>query len=207
MPDEVMRESAFRQAIRDYIAREARPVDKFGHQPRLYALACRVGEGHGYDDDVLFAAAWLHDLGVFIGHRPEDPEALARWDNVAYAMERVPPLLREAKFPPEKVDAAVEAIRTHQPAGQPGAIEGVILRDADILEQLGAVGILRTVCKIGRDTRFPTFSDAVESLRKACVALPSQIRLDTARVLAREKIEVLQAFLAAIDREGQPGLF
>ena len=67
----------FRQAIQEYIAREARPVEKFGHQPRLYALAQQVGAGHDYDDDVVFAAAWLHDIGVFIGHRPEDPEELA----------------------------------------------------------------------------------------------------------------------------------
>ena len=67
---------SFRIAIADYIRREARPVEKFGHQPRLYALACRIGEGLQYDDDVLYAAAWLHDLGVFIGHRPEDMDAL-----------------------------------------------------------------------------------------------------------------------------------
>ncbi len=46
-----------------------------------------------YDDDVVYAAAWLHDLGVFIGHRPEDPEALSRWDNVSYAMKQAPAAL------------------------------------------------------------------------------------------------------------------
>ena len=197
----------FRRAIREYIAREARPVDKFGHQPRLYALAQQVGAGHAYDDDVLFAAAWLHDIGVFIGHRPEDPVGLAGWDNVAYAVERAPSLLKEMGFPDEKVNAVVEAIRTHQPAAHPGAIEGVILRDADILEQLGAIGILRTVSKIGRDTRFPTFTAAAASLQKALEALPAQIRLDTTRTLAQPKIELLRAFLAALAAESQPALY
>src|SRR5208283_3532374 len=40
----------FRQAIRDYIHREARPVEKFGHQVRLYALTQQVGAGLEYDD-------------------------------------------------------------------------------------------------------------------------------------------------------------
>lgn len=199
--------SDFRRAIRDYIAREAKPVEKFGHQPRLYALAQSVGRGHACDDDVLFAAAWLHDIGVFIGHRPEDPEALARWDNVAYAIERAPSLLKEMGFPGAKVGAVVEAIRTHQPAAHPATIEGVILRDADILEQLGAVGIMRTVCKIGRDTRFPTFTSAAESLRKALAVLPAQIRLDTTRALARPKIELLRVFLDGLTAESQPGLY
>jgi len=198
--------AGFREAIRDYVSREARPADKFGHQPRLYALTQRIGAGHDYDDDVVFAAAWLHDIGVFIGHRPEDPEELARWDNVA-AIERGAALLSEMKFPLDKVGAVLEAIRTHQPAAHPVTIEGVILRDADILEQLGAIGILRTVCKIGRDARFPTFTAAAESLRKALATLPAQIRLDTTRALSAPKIELLEAFLRAIDLESQPALF
>src|ERR1700760_3248140 len=175
----------FRPAIQAYIAREARPIEKFGHQPRLYALARQVGAGLDYDDDVLFAGAWLHDIGVFSGHRPADLEALARWDNVAYAMERAPALLTEAGFPQARMGAVVEAIRTHQAAAQPLTIEGIILRDADILEQLGAIGILRTVCKIGRDSRFSTFTDAVSWLRKALATLPAEIRLDRARELAQ----------------------
>jgi uncharacterized protein len=197
----------FRQAIREFISREAQPVDKFGHQPRLYALAQQVGAGLDYDDDVLFAAAWLHDIGVFIGNRPEDPLELARWDNVAYAVARAPSLLKDAGFPPEKVHAVVEAIRTHQPAALPAAIEGVILRDADMLEQLGAIGILRTVSKVGRDTRFPTFTAAVDSLRAACQTLPARIRLDTARILAQPKIALLQAFLDGVTAESRPGLY
>ena len=59
----------FRSAVAAYIAREAQPIDKYGHQPRLYALAQQVGKGQQYDDDVLYAAAWLHDVGVFVGHR------------------------------------------------------------------------------------------------------------------------------------------
>ena len=57
-----------------------------------------IGEGMSYDDDVVFAAVWMHDLGVFIGHRPEDPVALADWDNVAYAIDQTPPLLTDLAF-------------------------------------------------------------------------------------------------------------
>jgi len=199
--------SDFRQAIQEYISREASPVEKFGHQPRLYALARRVGAGHEYDDDVLFAAVWMHDIGVFVGHRPEDPAELAVWDNAAYAVERTPALLEDVGFPADKVSAVIEAIRTHQPGAHPTAIEGVILRDADILEQLGAIGVLRTVCKIGRDSRFPTFTAAADSLRKALATLPAQIRLETTRALAQPKIELLQAFLARLEDESQPELY
>jgi uncharacterized protein len=197
----------FRDAIRDYIAAQALPVEKYGHQPRVYALTREIGAGHDYDDDVVFAAAWLHDLGVFSGHRPEDPEELAAWDNVPYAMDLASSLLGEFGFPAEKVSAVVEAIRTHQPAGQATTIEAIILRDADILEQLGAVGILRTACKVGRDSRFPTFTPVVESLRKALATLPGLIRLETTRALAAPRIRVLESFLEGVAVESRSGLF
>jgi len=176
-------------------------VDKFSHQPRLYALTREVGAGERYDDDVVFAAVWLHDLGVFIGHRPEEPEALAKWDCVAYAMKQTPEVLKRLGFPAEKIPAVVEAIRTHQPQETPTTIEGIILREADILEQLGAVTVLRTVCKIGRDTRFHTFPDALRVLRKNAESLPGQLKLASAQKLAEPRMKALRAFLEAAEAD------
>ncbi|MBT9330428.1 HD domain-containing protein [Paracidobacterium acidisoli] len=191
----------FRTALPAFIAQEARPVDKFGHQPRLEALTREVAAGCAHDADIVFAAAWLHDLGVFVGHRPEDPEKLSRWDHVAYACQHAPRILRDAGFPEEKIPAVLDVIRQHQPKDEPLTIEAVILRDADILEQLGAVGIFRTVSKVGRDTRFAHFSDAAAALRRALDDLPKHIRLDSTRRLAEPRIRILQAFLDAADDE------
>lgn len=191
----------FREAIGAYIREQAKPIDKYSHQPRLYQLGTQVGAGMAYDDDILHAAAWLHDLGVFIGHRPEQIEALSRWDNVAYAAEKVPVLLAQFGFPTEKVPAVVEAIREHLPSGRPAGREAIILRDADILEQLGAVGILRTVSKVGRDTRFATFADALHVLRRNLEALPDQLALPSARELAAPRIALLRAFLDGAETE------
>ena len=187
----------FRTTIVDFIRAQAKPVDKFSHQPRLYELTREVGVDQSYDDDVVFAAVWLHDLGVFIGHRPEDSAALAAWDCVAYAMKQTPDVLQRLGFPTNKIPDVVEVIRTHQPQEQPTTIEGVIVRDADILEQLGAVAILRTVSKIGRDTRFQTFPDALRVLQKNADTLFLQLKLPAARTLAGPRMNMLQNFLAA----------
>lgn len=196
-----MHATDWRDLTTEYIRENARPVDKFSHQPRLYALAKGLAEGQPYDDDVLFAAAWMHDLGVFIGHRPEELESLAAWDNVKYAMERSPAILTGFGFPSGKVPAVVEAIRTHQPTAEPGSFEGVLLRDADILEQLGAVAVLRTVSKVGRDTRFPRFSDALKVLRKNAEQLPARLKLESARRAAESRLQALKYFLEAADVE------
>jgi uncharacterized protein len=202
-----MTAQAWRDSITAYIRAEALPVDKFGHQPRLYALAVRLGQGMEYDDDILFAAAWMHDLGVFLGHRPQDPAILAHWDHVPYTVARTHELLAGWGFPAEKLDAVAEAIRTHQPQDEPRRIEAVLLRDADILEQLGAIGALRALVKIGRDTRYSTFSDVLPVLRKACDCLPERLRLRSAQLLAKERVKVLRSLIAAIEEEAGGFLF
>jgi uncharacterized protein len=196
-----MTQSGYREAIADYIRAQAKPADKFSHQPRLYQLARRLAEGQAYDDDVLYAAAWMHDLGLFIGHRPEDPAALAAWDHVAYVAHEAPPILRQFGFPEGKIAAAIEVIRTHLPSANPTSFEGTLLRDADILEQLGAIAVLRAVSKVGRDTRFVRYADAIRVLRRNVEELPAQLELVSARRLARPRVKVLKAFLAAAEAE------
>ena len=197
----------FRHLIAELIEREARPVDKYGHQPRLYSLTRAIGEDLTYDDDIVYAAAWLHDIGVFVGNRPQDPEQLRHWDHVTYACNRAAIILRETGFPPEKMPAVLDAIRTHQPHDDPQALEAVILRDADILEQLGAIGILRAVSKVGRDTRYERFSEITPVLNKAVTELPAKLRLERARELAAPKIRLLTAFLEGVDAESAGALF
>jgi uncharacterized protein len=193
--------SDWRGALYEYILREAQPREKFGHQPRLYALTRQVGGGETYDDDDVYAAVYLHDLGVFTGHRPEEPELLSTWDNTAYAVAQSPAILRGFGFPEGKIAAVVDAIATHQPQHVPRSIEATILRDADILEQLGAIGALRTICKVGRDTRFHTFTQAIAALTKALETLPPLIRLPQTRTLAKPRVAALRDLLEATRSE------
>jgi uncharacterized protein len=197
----------YRPALETYIANHANPTHKFGHQPRLYALTKQIGQGLTYDDDIVFAAVWLHDLGVFIGHRPEDEDDLKTWDHVAYITEKAPAILTEAGFPEEKVPAVLEVIRTHQPHDAPLTLEAEIARDADILEQLGAIGITRTLAKLGSDTRFFTFTDALHALKKQLETLPAKLQLEASKKLAASRIELMRSFIQSLESEGGQNLY
>ena len=199
--------STYRPFLETYIANHANPQHKFGHQPRLYALTKQIGQGLTYDDDVVFAAVWFHDLGVFIGHRPEDEDALKTWDHVAYITEKAPAILTEAGFPEEKIPDVLEVIRTHQPHDTPITLEATIARDADILEQLGAIGITRTLAKLGSDTRFLTFTDALKALKKQLENLPTKLHLETSRILAAPKLKIMQTFIESLESEGGDNLY
>ncbi len=201
----------WRERVKAYIEDAARPVDKYGHQPRLYALACEIAgdpEIAGQcDDDVVFAAAWMHDLGVFTGHRPANPEELARWNHVPYTVAKSRDLLLEWGFPAEKLDKVGEVIETHQPQDEPRIPEAVVVRDADMLEQLGAIGLLRAFTKVGRDTRFSRFTDVVPVAERAQRELPGRLRLGRTRELARARISIVEIFLKGLGDEAGGSLY
>ncbi len=201
--------SLWRSQLAAYIRAEARPVDKYAHQPRLYALACQLAQAPEFagaqpDDDILYAACWLHDLGVFIGHRPEDLAELAAWDNVAYAVARVPELLTGWGFPAAKIPAVQQAIAQHLPGASPDTLEALLLHDADLLEQLGAIGLLRIISKVGRDSRYATFADLLPVLQRAS-SLIDQLHTLVARQAAEPRLALLQHFLTALQAEAGDG--
>ncbi len=66
-------------------------------------------------------------------------------------------------------------------------MEGHLLRDADILEQLGAIGILRAAVKVGRDTRYPNFSSIFPVLNYAVNHLANKTRLIRSKTMAQCK--------------------
>jgi uncharacterized protein len=197
----------YRSALETYIAIHANPQHKYGHQPRLYALTQQIGVGTAYDDDIVFAAVWLHDLGVFIGHRPKSEDELKTWDHVAYITEKAPTILSKVGFPTYKIPAVLDAIGTHQPEDIPTTPEATITRDADILEQLGAIGITRTLSKIGSDTRFHSFSDALHALKKQLETLPGKLDLETSKALAVPRIHLMRAFINSLEAEAGQNLY
>ena len=192
---------SWRAALVDRIRQEANPPDKFSHQARLYALCREIAGPTAYNDDVVFAAAWVHDLGVFVGHRPEEPEALRQWDSTEYTLRTAPAVLRECGAPEALIPPAIECIRTHEAHGDPITYESALLRDADLLEQIGAVAVMRTAAKIGRDTRYINFADAVRSLERSLRGVPFQLRLERARSMAEPRVAALRSFLDALEAE------
>src|SRR5205809_1675442 len=88
-------------------------------------------------------------LSVFFSSRRRHTRGSRDWSSDVCSSDLE--ILHRFGFPPGKIPVVVEVIRTHQPSSEPLTLEGIIVRDADILEQLGTTAVLRTVCKIGRD--------------------------------------------------------
>ncbi len=110
-----------------------RLVSGYGHCYRVYHMA-RELDANDYDDDILFASCFLHDL-----------VANGSDDNLIYEQSAVKAeqLLHEVGFPPDKIEKVVECIRTHIPGNKPALKEAQMLHDANLLDSLGAIGIIR----------------------------------------------------------------
>ena len=107
------------------------------HVQRVYRLALHIAQQEGADPFIVGVAALLHDLGRLTHDETRHHADLS----VIHARD----LLTRHQVPPDKQEAILHAIDAHSFSKglQPRTLEARIVRDADRLDSLGAIGILR----------------------------------------------------------------
>ena len=128
------------ETARRYYA-DSDPVHDFDHILRVLALAERIGQLEGADQEILRAATLLHDAaGATPGLAGRDDHHLAS----AVVARSV---LAEEGWPPDRMEAVLHCIRAHRFRGTeaPQSLEAKILFDCDKLDVLGAIGVARVV--------------------------------------------------------------
>jgi uncharacterized protein len=111
------------------------------HILRVYAWALRLAPEAGADRDCSGAAALVHDLAVIPKDHPDRAQGGER--SAALAKDA----LWDAGYAAAEVSQVCEAVRTSSWSRglAPANPVGVVLQDADRLDALGAVGLMRTV--------------------------------------------------------------
>jgi hypothetical protein len=107
------------------------------HVDLVLKFAKQLQAIYGGDPDVLTAAVVLHDLGR------TNPNLHGN-ESIESSIIQARNVLKRIKFPVEKVERVVSAIREHDnPKIKPSTIEGRILKDSDFLAGFGPYGLLR----------------------------------------------------------------
>jgi HD superfamily phosphodiesterase len=109
------------------------------HILRVLRRCIRLGEKLDADMEVLVTAVYLHDLGRHY---------IADKVHGALSAQKAEPVLERIHFPQEKRDAVLHAIRVHDVSASPEdrtTLESKILYDADKIDTLGVVGVLRYI--------------------------------------------------------------
>jgi uncharacterized protein len=173
------------------------PAWGYSHSVRDYALARTLAAADHVilDDDVLFAASFLHDIAAF---KPWEDEKL---DHSDVGADVVPTILRDTGFPMAKIEAVRGAIRTHMYYRDPVGPEARYLHDADALDWLGAIGVARVMALVDPNGGSPDGPAAVQMLEENLAKVPSRVISPAGRARVPKLQAELQKFLNDLRRE------
>jgi uncharacterized protein len=166
------------------------------HSERNYQVAMELAKGDGLrvDTDVLFAAAFLHDMAAFTPCRD------TKMEHGECAAQQSGGILRAAGFPMAKLPAVLTAERGHMYYSNPGTQpEAIVLHDADSLDFLGAIGAARMISLTG--VQAESFAHAVKTLRSFLHDIPPRLITKTAQRIGEERAAELKRFLDALETE------
>jgi uncharacterized protein len=117
------------------------PVHGFNHILRVYHMAERLALAEAADLEIVRAAALLHDA-------EGSGASVTRLEHQHASAYFAGEILKNEGWTGEKIAAVQHCIRAHryrEPSEQPQTIEAKVLFDADKLDAIGAIGVVRAI--------------------------------------------------------------
>ncbi len=181
------------------------------HLDRVWSNCQRIAASEGGNLRVLLAGAYLHDLV----NLPKDaPDRATASTLSAQAAE---PHLHALGYTADEVAQTAHAITAHSfSAGiEPETHESRILRDADRLDALGAIGIARAFAVSGalnrpfydpedpfaRNRQPDDDTFALDHWPRKLLRLPDDMLTQTARQIAQQRLATMRHFLSCLAAE------
>jgi uncharacterized protein len=174
----------------------ARLTEEYGgqwginHTRRLLHLISIIGEGQDYDADAVWVAAHLHDWGAYA------PWAQKEVDHALRSRQVAGTFLTEHGCEPALKQLVLECIELHHVGGGNRSLESVLLRDADVLDFMGVVGVLRDFSKNSRNLR-----SAFDVVKKRRDKLPGLLSLEKAKEIAAVRVRQTDELLARFEQD------
>ncbi len=187
------------------------PAHNWSHILRVANLAHMLALKEKANVDITLAAALCHDLINVPKNDPRRSEA-----STLSALESAP-LLLSVGFNEDEITSIKEAIITHSFSKnqRPESLEAMIVQDADRLDALGAIGILRCASvstHFGSDYFDPEdfwaqerdLNDQkfmIDHYQTKLFKLADLMNTESAKKMAHERIEFMKLFLATLHSE------
>lgn len=181
------------------------------HTERVVLNALLLAKEEKCDEEVVLAAAWLHDCVIVPKDDPDRNKASKM------AAEKAIGYLKSIQFSLEKIKDIAHAIEAHSfSAGiKPKTIEAKIVQDADRLDALGAIGIARCFIVGGQMNRslyqpadpFCTQRDpddnewTIDHFYTKLFKLPEMMNLESSKKEANRRVDFMKQFLIKMDQE------
>lgn len=160
------------------------------HSERILRLIESIGENMEYNRDVVWTAAFLHDWGGYTKWKLDGTEHTERSGEVARAF-----LLTEG-YPEAFVNHVVECILNHHNGKEDKSVEAKLLSDADALDFLGTIGVLRDFATKLRDMRA-----AYETSQRRREKLSQILFFDTSKKIAEDRMQRMDRIYTEFEEE------
>jgi uncharacterized protein len=183
------------------------------HFQRVNRMAQEIAqlESEPVDLLTLLAAAYFHDIVSLPKDHPDNNKSST------LAAIKAKEILQTMNFPGEKMEAVCHAIKTHSFSANipPQTLEAKIIQDADRMESLGAIGIMRTFYvtgKMGREAYDPDdlyaksrdLNDKLFGLDHFYVKLfklPDLLKTRGGRQIAKKRSQFLSLFITELEKD------
>lgn len=187
------------------------PAHDWPHIGRVVAIARKLAKNTQADLECLLAAVYCHDLVNLPKDHPQRKEAST------LAAQEAAPLLTKAGFSEKEITLIQQAVIEHSFSKglKPSSLEACIVQDADRLDALGAIGILRcaavnTQMKSSFYDPFDPFAENRELNDKSFMIdhyfvklfkLPELMNTEEARAEGMKRVEYMKMFLKELGGE------
>lgn len=188
------------------------PAHDINHILRVLALSEKIAKKENADLDIIVPAAIFHDV---INYPKNHYKRLSSSEESAIFTKKV--LKQVNFFPKEKIDKVCDSIRicSFTKALKPKSLEAKILQDADSLEAMGAISIMRTFSSAGTMNKiFYNVLDPFCKERKPddnkyaldlfftrLLIVHNRLHTKTAKNMAKKRTEFLKTFLKELKLE------
>jgi uncharacterized protein len=167
------------------------------HSERDYQLAKAMAAQDRVvlDDDVLFAAAYIHDIA---GFKPYEKVEL---DHSDVGADLAGDILAPMGFPMVKIAKVQAAIREHMYYRNPTVPESLYLHDADALDWLGAIGAARIMALADPNGVQPDGPTVLVMLKENLRDVPSRVLSPAGKALMPARRDMLAKWLETLSGE------
>jgi len=167
------------------------PTHDFEHAKRVCSISIHLAREENADEEILRAAALLHDVGHSLDEKDHEKKSL----------EIAASLLDMTDFPKEKKEKVLECIREHRfsKGEQAMSLEAQILQDADRLDAIGAVGIAR--CFLWSGEHRKVLKEALRHFDEKLLKLKDMMNTESGREMAEERHRFMLGFLERLESE------
>jgi uncharacterized protein len=188
----------WKQKLSDFMKSFQHPAWGISHSARVFDLSIKIAKSMNInvDQDILFAAAYIHDIGAF------EPYKKKNIDHAITSIEHCEVILNNMEFPSDKLPLVKKIIKGHMFYAKPSEeFETILFHDADTLDFMGIIGITRILSIVGIDEWTPDLNSAIKLIKNFQNILSQKLLTDEARKIGKERQIEMENFLTTLANE------